>query len=835
MERIIKGAVFMVLLVLTLWSASGQLVAIDKDSIEQVYEKSTDTVRVVDKYTLEDRYTVQLISNTPLCLDCYSVYRICNLDESGSLPLSDLLFDFYSTRAAPFAVTGYEVGLLSTVIEPDYFPVSGECISRYERYDNSTKGMISYDYPTTCVVGYEDKVSSQYLLLDAAKTDIPPRTCYDIRVSGKLKIDSSVDNILYLTGLSFPQFAWWNASWSYTVDVNLTNPHTNSVQNYPCNFTFDAATAIGAGKLNANGSDIRIVNNNSVSLSWANSTPLNSASAMLWFRCNITNGTTNPYHLYYGNPLAPTTKTNLTHIRGFGMIAGKDHYWSTGTGSNYDWGVPQANETTAVKMISNSSCLFETCIDLNNGYIRYLANDKYDMSNITYIAWVKLKDTSAINRYASTRNSDNHVGRINYQLESTAAGFYYNYKSGSSYYGATVAVPYKNETWHYIALTRDTTTNNAFYYWDGILRGTYNNAADPEFADDELHYGASDERLLDSSNYYLQESALLDLVLSPHQINNTGGMYHISVLVGSEQASSNDAPIISSIRISPLNPNATQNLQCYVNATDTENTTLRIDYHWLKNGVVQDTGSTSVTKGIETLVDTLLATNTAAFELWNCTASVYDGTTYSTNSTIGVNISNSLPVISGIQITPATAYNTSLLNCSVVVTDYDSAQTLMVTFWWMQNNSIVLDAFNATLSASSGVRVYSSLLVENLTTGFNYTCYARATDAINTTSTVSATRTVSLYVAPYSDDRDASLDLSTIPGALTLFILVVMWLGLLVIGLAFGGFGYFLLGFIVGIFVGFILGDVHPFLTVLMVFMNGLGLTFTFLFLRGGD
>lgn len=101
-------------------------------------------------------------------------------------------------------------------------------------------------------------------------------------------------------------WAWWNTSWDYYDTINISNTNTTAALpvNYTVNLTIDTATLIGAGKLNADCSDLRIVYQNSTTISWLNASNCNNAQTYILFKLQAAVAASSDdedYFLYYGN------------------------------------------------------------------------------------------------------------------------------------------------------------------------------------------------------------------------------------------------------------------------------------------------------------------------------------------------------------------------------------------------------------------------------------------------------------------------------------------------------------------------------------------------------
>ena len=87
---------------------------------------------------------------------------------------------------------------------------------------------------------------------------------------------------------------------------------------------------------------------------------------------------------------------------------------------------------------------------------------------------------------------------------------------------------------------------------------------------------------------------------------------------------------MDSITLSPASPVKSSNIGCYADISDSENTTLTVEYWWYNSSdLVFGGNATHISTSGSQLISTLSSTYTDNFETWNCTARGYDGWDYS--------------------------------------------------------------------------------------------------------------------------------------------------------------------------------------------------------------
>lgn len=142
---------------------------------------------------------------------------------------------------------------------------------------------------------------------------------------------------------------------------------------------------------------------------------------------------------------------------------------------------------------------------------------------------------------------------------------------------------------------------------------------------------------------------------------------------------SNEPPVITDLAISPsptAGPDAT--ITCEVTATDGDDDDLIISYEWLLNG-----GST----GIDTYTYT---GNLDVDDTLICRATATDGELSDTQTSTSILINNSLPVVTGVAISPALpVFGTAELTCTHASTDDADGQTVQLGYAWIIDNATV--------------------------------------------------------------------------------------------------------------------------------------------------
>jgi hypothetical protein len=96
--------------------------------------------------------------------------------------------------------------------------------------------------------------------------------------------------------------AWWNDSWRYRQSVTATNTSPFAAANIPYRILIDTASLITSGKMKADGSDIRIVNNKGKAVRFQiEQSTLNTTQTGIWFDATVQSDNKAVYFIYYGN------------------------------------------------------------------------------------------------------------------------------------------------------------------------------------------------------------------------------------------------------------------------------------------------------------------------------------------------------------------------------------------------------------------------------------------------------------------------------------------------------------------------------------------------------
>ncbi len=221
---------------------------------------------------------------------------------------------------------------------------------------------------------------------------------------------------------------------------------------------------------------------------------------------------------------------------------------------------------------------------------------------------------------------------------------------------------------------------------------------------------------------------------------------------------SNNIPTVSSMSLTPAQPNTTERLTCAFTITDGDaGDSLSANITWYKEGSIHDSENITVTNGTEEL-SMILSSNTAKNEGWNCTVIPYDGTTYGNEASEKVTIKNSPPTKPNISLTPTSpdTEDTLLVGFNQYSQDNDS-DSITYTYLWYQNGSY--KAEYTGLTVPSGATSKNEVWVVNVTAYDEEEYSEKDTDTITIQNTPPSITSAS--IAPTTAYETTTLTAST--------------------------------------------------------------------------
>lgn len=116
-------------------------------------------------------------------------------------------------------------------------------------------------------------------------------------------IKHHLGTLVLLLGISFEAFAGPFDPWNYATPITINNSNAEALTDHQVLLTIDTASLVGAGKLNADGSDLRFVSDDfSTVLPYWVESGMNSAATAVWVRVpNVPAAGSVDIQMVYGN------------------------------------------------------------------------------------------------------------------------------------------------------------------------------------------------------------------------------------------------------------------------------------------------------------------------------------------------------------------------------------------------------------------------------------------------------------------------------------------------------------------------------------------------------
>lgn len=205
----------------------------------------------------------------------------------------------------------------------------------------------------------------------------------------------------------------------------------------------------------------------------------------------------------------------------------------------------------------------------------------------------------------------------------------------------------------------------------------------------------------------------------------------------------NSDPSIVSLVISPSNPSSSDTAECTAIASDPDDDALTISYNWTINGAPMANGS-SMSLALAVRGD-LLA----------CIVEVTDSNGATSTATAVETVSNQVPVISSVVMSPDPPASSSVMTCSETATDGDGDPLTTSIDWYVNGNFVGTTGFLAgPFSLNDVIR-----------------CEVTVNDGMDSSQPVSAELTVS-NGPPVISDLSISPDPATTSDTLTVNVVV---------------------------------------------------------------
>ena len=140
-------------------------------------------------------------------------------------------------------------------------------------------------------------------------------------------------------------------------------------------------------------------------------------------------------------------------------------------------------------------------------------------------------------------------------------------------------------------------------------------------------------------------------------------------------AIANEAPVLSSVTISPSNPSPQDDLTCSYSATDADGDPISVSYQWSMGG-----------NTLSSTTDTLSAPFQQG-DVFTCTVTPFDGFDYGIPVDATATINNTPPVVTSLTVTPATVLTDDVLTATGSGTDADGDTLSYAWDWYVDSGT----------------------------------------------------------------------------------------------------------------------------------------------------
>ena len=186
----------------------------------------------------------------------------------------------------------------------------------------------------------------------------------------------------------------------------------------------------------------------------------------------------------------------------------------------------------------------------------------------------------------------------------------------------------------------------------------------------------------------------------------------------------NSLPVLGAVSVTPVSAFETSTLLCgAATATDADSDAITIAYSWTVS---------AVTLPLPPNTSSLTGANFSRGDTVSCTMTPSDGVgTGTTVASSAITVQNSVPTVSSVTISPATAASTDPLSCSYTFADGDPGDSDLSTIQWRKGATVI--GSGPTLSSTAGVPFAG---------GDTVTCRVTPHDGTDAGTVVTATRAI---------------------------------------------------------------------------------------------
>ncbi|MBN2053200.1 hypothetical protein JW756_06880 [Candidatus Woesearchaeota archaeon] len=182
-------------------------------------------------FAAEKSEFVQLVENTYHCFDCWTVYKITKADD---VSLDKFGLDFKDVDG-DFVLPDYDIGYLTSETYSELVDIYEPCVVTKTIVNNETDEEETVNIDSTCYAGQQEveKTREYYVFssgdpmgaLKGIKAQYNAAAVGDtiyIKVTGHPERGTSLDNILTLNDYTYDEYAWWNANFTYRLNISCS-------------------------------------------------------------------------------------------------------------------------------------------------------------------------------------------------------------------------------------------------------------------------------------------------------------------------------------------------------------------------------------------------------------------------------------------------------------------------------------------------------------------------------------------------------------------------------------------------------------------------------------
>jgi len=266
---------------------------------------------------------------------------------------------------------------------------------------------------------------------------------------------------------------WWNVDFEFRTLLNITNPGSDVfIDNIGVSINFNYSKLVIEGKMNSSLKDLRIIENGILRNYYIQKDFPVVGNATVWFKCNVTAGVSDyDTYMYYGNNTVDFADDYLLDQNPMGVMwFGFDE----GTGNS----VTDSNDGGVYTVINGanwaSGKVGSNCLDFQNDWINLGDLSKLKITgNQTIAMWMAPDSLYARqNPYGKAYGGE---GTITLEQTSGSLSYYYGQGGGNSqpYQGfGSGSGTVSTGVWQHVAIVRDLTNNQLYWYKDGNIRNT---------------------------------------------------------------------------------------------------------------------------------------------------------------------------------------------------------------------------------------------------------------------------------------------------------------------------------------------------------------------------